>query len=247
MIKRFIGVLIVLLLSTNAWSAPCASGLLERLVPHADGPAMFPQETIQREYRPPKKMAEREFDHLVGMLNAVTVYPCDSGRPALIEFQSFEIVRLDPATGKLVVETTMKFGQSGGGTMFSGMQFKRKPEWFISGTADRQPAVMSQKSGVFVIDLKSVSENIVHLWSDPRTKAAPGHAYGVRAKVRITGDARLQFGMDYWKGLDSAYNGWSEACAKSNNCEAWLGDWLGDTKGEFITVVSPRSLLGNSH
>ena len=226
----------------------CTPGLPDRLVPQAGekGIAMFPEEIIKDEYRPTKKMADRKFDHLVGMWNAVTVYPCDRGRPATIEFNEFEVVRLDKVTGKLVPELTIRFDGSGGSSFDGGGQWHRLPEWFISGQPDRQSTVTRLQGGTFTVDLKSIPKAVVHMWTS-RTLAVAGAVYGVRAKVRITGDARLQLAMDYWKGRDSQPLPWAEDCRGMNHCEAWLGDWHGDTKGEFITVVSPRSLLGNSH
>jgi hypothetical protein len=252
MFHRLIGALIALLVSATSWSAPCASDQLDRLVPHADGPAMFREETVHaRKYIPAQKMADRGFDHVVGMWNAVTAHPCDRGRPAVIEFRRFEVVRLDKASGKLVPELTLTF--DGTSAFGGGGQWKRLPEWFISGQPERQPTVASMKGGVFRVDLKSIPENILHMWTD-RIKAAPGHIYGVRMQVRITGDARLQPAMDFWRGAGSEWTGWSPDCVKPtldkgvapNNCEAFLGDWIGDTKGEFITVVSPRTLLGSA-
>jgi len=245
-------VLLAFLVSSFAWSAPCAPNLPERIIPKAGeaGTAMFPEETVNAvKYRPAKKMADRGFDHLVGMLNAVTVYPCDRSRPATIEFESFEVVRLDAATNRLVPELTLRFDGSTGSSFGGGGQWKRSPEWFISGQPDRQPMAISMTKHVFRADLKSIPENILHLWTD-RIKAVPGANYGVRAKVRITGDARLQLAMDYWRGASSGHTGWSPDCvqptdsgARPNNCEAWLGEWIGDTGGEFVTIVSPRSLL----
>lgn len=248
MFHRILGAFL-LLLSGLAWSAPCAPGLPDRVIPQAGekGVAMFPEETIKDEYRPAKKMAERQFNHLVGMWNAVTAYPCDRGRPATIEFQQFEVVRLDPSSGKLVPELSLRFDGSGGSTFDGGGQWHRSPEWFIFGQPDRQPTVASMERGVFRVDLRSIPKAIVHMWTS-RTPAVAGHVYGVRAKVRVTGDARLQLAMDYWKDRDSPGDKpWKEDCQGMDNCEAWLGDWIGDTKGEFITIVSPRSLLGNAH
>lgn len=252
---RVIGAFLAFLISAQVWSAPCAPNLPERVIPKAGeaGTAMFPEETVHaKKYRPPQKMADRGFDHLVGMLNAVTVYPCDRSRPATIEFESFEVVRLDTATNRLVPELTLRFVGGAGSSFGGGGQWNRSPEWFISGQPVLQPIVISMPKGVFRADLKSIPESIVHLWTD-RIKAVPGAIYGVRAKVRITGDARLQTAMDYWRGASSGHTGWSPDCvqptdsgAQPNNCEAWLGDWHGDTKGEFITIVSPRSLLGKS-
>lgn len=246
MLQRLLGAL-MLLVSEIAWAQPCAPGLPERAVPQAGetGIAMFPEETIKDEYRPAAKMANRGFDHLLGMWNAVTVYPCDRSRPATIEIKEFDIVRLDHATGKLITEFSIRFDGNGGSSFAGGGQWKRLPEWFISGQPERQPTIVAMRRSGFLIDLKSIPEHILHMWTD-RIPAVAGHVYGIRAEVRVTGDARLQLAMDYWKGRDSRPLPWAEDCQGMNHCEAWLSDWIGDTAGQFVTVISPRSLLGNA-
>lgn len=252
MFHRLIGAFVALFVSATSWSAPCASDQPDRLVPHADGPAMFREETVHaRKYIPAQKMADRGFDHVVGMWNAVTAYPCDRGRPAVIEFRRFEVVRLDPKSGRLIPELALT--SNGTSTFGGGSQWKRLPEWFISGQSEQQPTVVSTAGGVYRVDLKSIPENILHMWTD-RIKAVPGHIYGIRMEVRITGDARLQPAMDFWRGAGSEWTGWSPDCVKPtldkgvapNNCEAFLGDWVGDTGGKFVTIISPRSLLGGA-
>lgn len=250
-LKHFIGAFIALCISAGVNSAPCPSDQ-DRVVPHADGTAMFPEETVHaRKYSPPQKMADRGFDHVVGMWNAAMVYPCDRGRPAVIEMRRFEVVRLDPLSGQLVPQLKLTF--EGTSTFGGGGQWKRLPEWFISGQPEHQPTVVSAQDGVFRVDLKSIPTNVLHMWTD-RIPAVAGHVYGIRAEIRIAGDARLQLAMDYWRGAGSEWTGWSPDCVKPtldknvppNNCEAWLGGWIGDTGGKFVTVVAPLTLLGNA-
>lgn len=245
-LTRFLLGLLMLLVSSLVVAAPCAEKQPDRLIPEAGvkGAAMFPQEIIQREYQPPSLMADRGFDHVVGMLNAVTVYPCSRGRPATIEIQQFAIVRWDEDGRRLVTEAVVHYDGRRSQYSLDGGQWKRSPEWFISGQPSQQLQVVRQTGGLLHIDLASISEHIYHGWTQPRVKAVPGARYGVIATVRITGDARLQLGMDYWKGASSEYNGWSAGCVKSNNCEAWLSDWHGDTGGEFRLIVAPKSFVG---
>lgn len=232
-------------LSQALTAAPqCPANLLDRFVPQAGskGTAMFPQEIIQREYQSAQQMADNGFDHLVGMINVATIYPCSRGKTASVEIQEFSIVRWDKENQKLVTEATARYDGGKSTYALTGGQWKRQPEWFISGQPLLAPQVAHPTDGVLSIDLALVPENIFHAWTEPRLKAVPGARYGIIAIVRVTGDARLQLGMDYWKGSSSNDNGWSEGCRSSNNCEAWLSDWVGDTKGKFQLVVAPRSL-----
>ncbi len=232
--------LVVLILPDASGAAPCAANLPEQVIPKAGekGVAMWPREIIKREYQSAEWMATKEFDHVVGMLNAVTVYPCERERAATIEIQKMEIVRFK-SDGGFVTEASFRF--NGPSTIrLDGAQFRRNPEWFVSGKTVFQKPVLRLTGGTLSINLKPIPESIVHMWTEPRVKAVPGARYGILAVVRVEGDARLQFGMDYWRG-SMDYNGWSEGCATSNNCEAWLSDWIGDTKGEFQQVLMPRA------
>lgn len=199
---------------------------------------MFSHEIVKAEYQSASEMTDKGFDHLVGMLNAVTVYSCARNRPATIEIQRMEIVRFMPE-GDFITEATYNF-EDKNSLVLKGEYWLRKPKWF-----EKQPdqkTVTFQRAGeIFLLDLAKAPENIAHVWTEPRVKVVPGARYGILAVVRVTGDARLQFGMDYWRGEASPYNGWSEGCATSNNCEAWLSDWIGDTKGEFKQVLVPRA------
>ena len=245
---RFLSGLFMFLASGLVLAAPCADRKPEQLIPQAGikGMAMFREEIIQQEYQPPSLMAERGFDHVVGMLNAVTAYPCSRDRPATIEIQQFSIVRWDEEKRGLVTAATVRYDGKPSQYSLDGGQWKRHPEWFISGQPSFQPQVVRQTGGLLRIDVGQVPEHLYHGWTQPRVKALPGVRYGVIAIVRITGDARLQLGMDYWKGESNPYNGWSEGCKTSNNCEAWLSDWYGDTEGKFRLIVAPKSFMRSS-
>jgi hypothetical protein len=246
------GILFSLLLSTGAplalaqsLFAPCMNPVptASPTVPQgvaADDGAFFPTEIIAPEYQPPQWMADNGFTSLVGMVNAVTVYPCDRGNLATVEFKSIKVIRKDPRTGYEEVAQHVTFGR--GWNLPHGLvgkTFARTPYWFTSGEPLTQPALTSIANQTYAIDLRPIPLGIFHLWTNPRVAAVPGHPYFVEVVVRVTGDARVQLGMDYWKGSVSDYTGWSPGCTASNNCQAWLGSWQGDTKGKYITLRSP--------
>lgn len=91
-----------------------------------------------------------------------------------------------------------------------------------------------------MINLKQISHNIYHGWTHPRVSLQPDKKVIVEMEVRISGEARVQLGVDYWKDITSDYNGYDPNCQVSNNCEAWIGDWYGDTNGKYITIRSPQ-------
>lgn len=213
------------------------------VVPAGD-PAFFAQETIAPEYQPPQLMADNGFDYLVAMMNAVTVYPCDRGQLATVELKSLRIIRKDPVSGLETIEQHVTFGR--GYDRPNGLRYAtwyREPFWFTSGQpapAD-QPVLASIANQTYAVNLRSIPKGIYHAWTNPRVPAVPGHAYFVEVVVRVTGDARLQLGMDYWRGSVTDYTGWTPGCTGSNNCQAWLSNWLGNTKGKFVTWRVPSA------
>lgn len=205
-----------------------------------DDPAFFASETIAPEYQPAQKMADLGFDYLVPMLNAVTVYPCDRGKAATVELKSLRVIRKDPNTGYETVEQLVTFGN--GWQRPNSLVYKtfyREPGWFTSGEPATQPILAAIAKQTYTVNLRNVPKGIYHAWGDPRVPAVPGHPYFVEVVVRVTGDARLQLGMDYWRGSLSDYNGWTPGCSGSNNCQAELSNWLGDTHGKFVTWRAP--------
>ncbi len=206
--------------------------------------AFFAAESIAPEYQPPQLMADNGFNYNVGMLNAVTVYPCDRGKAATVELKALRVIRKDPNTGYETVEQLVTFGR--GFNQPNGLVYRtfyREPGWFTSGAPETQPTLASIGNQTYAIDLRSIPKGIFHAWTNPRVAAVPGHPYFIEVVVRVTGDARLQLGMDYWRGSVSDYTGWTPGCTGSNNCQAWLSGWLGDTKGKFVTWRTPSLMF----
>jgi hypothetical protein len=199
--------------------------------------AQFQGQTIQKMYAPPQQMADAGFDHLVGWITAVTQEPCRRFvLPAKIEIRQYRIIERS-AAGRERVAQTIDF-QRGETGVLTGELYNRVPNWYTSGKSAEQPHVAGPRDGKYVIDLVPATRRIYHAWTEPRIPATPGAEYFIEVEVRVTGTARLQVGIDYWKGaLD--YNGWSEGCVASNNCEAFLSEWIGNTWGRFITVRAP--------
>ncbi len=210
----------------------------------AGDPAFFASETIAPEYRPSQLMADNGFNYLVGMLNIVTVYPCDRGKAATVELKALRVIRKDPNSGYETVEQLVTFGN--GWNLPNGLVYKtfyRQPGWFTSGEPTIQPTLVGIGKQIYTVNVKSIPKGIYHAWTAPRVAAVPGHPYFVEVVVRVTGDARLQLGMDYWRGSTSDYTGWTPGCTGSNNCQAWLSNWLGDTRGKFVTWRAPSMMF----
>lgn len=203
-------------------------------------PAFFAKEVIEPMYQEPGRMQSLGFTHLVGMWNMVTVLACDRGREAGVEFRALRIIERDRESGSERVAQAIVFDEQSWGQV-AGVDYTlyhREP-WFTSGMPEREPIVAAVEDGVYRLSSHFIPRAIIHGWTEPRLPVVPGKQYLLEAEVRVTGDARLQLGMDYWRGSASQYNGWSKECLLSNNCQAWLSDWLGDTGGAFITWKVP--------
>lgn len=233
-------------LDPNPLYVTCPSDQVSRegmlpLEAEGNDPAFFAEEALAPEYTTEGRMTELGFTHLVGMWNIVTALPCDRGHEATVEFKAFRIIEREPhsATERVVQELT--FDSEDTDTTrptFDYTTYHRTP-WFTGGMPTMQPVAATLMDDTYRLNARFLPKAILHGWTEPRIEAASGKEYVAEVLVRVAGDARLQLGMDYWKGEKSEYNGWSEGCKTSNNCQAWLSDWIGDTGGEFILWRAP--------
>jgi hypothetical protein len=116
----------------------------------------------------------------------------------------------------------------------------RMPSWFDTSCHDQHSIAsnMAAYMGTLVIDVAKTPNNIVHWWT-PKLVCVPNANYLIEARVKITGKTALQFGLDYWRTLTADFTVFDPDCILSNNCEAWISDWILPTQGEFITVRVP--------
>lgn len=176
----------------------------------------------------------------VGWINAMTALPCASERiGATVEIRSIRLIERTSDGAESVVHT-VDFGgdELVAAKAFEGSLLDRTPK---VGKGANDFHIDRIENGSFVIDLNQASRRMYHGWTNRRTEAKPGAKYFVEADVRIVGAARLQFGVDYWRDMTADYAGYDKTCQKSNNCEVWISDWYGDTKGEFVTLRAPKS------
>ncbi len=119
--------------------------------------------------------------------------------------------------------------------------YVRYPKWFDPAARDdhAQAFNMVAQNGILSIDVSQTPDNIVHWWT-PRQLAKAGAKYSVEIRLKIEGQCSVQLGADYWRDLTAAaIPNSGNTCQTANNCEAWISDWIGDTKGAFVTVTAP--------
>lgn len=226
--------------------ATCSSEEISREEPlpfeHTkNDPAFFAKETLAPEYQTPERMTELGFTHVVGMWNIVSVLPCDRGNEAGVTFRSLQIIERDRESGSERVVQNLSFNETSREPVapsFDYTTYYREP-WFTGGGPSFEPIAAAITDDGYEVNARFVPKVILHGWTEPRVQVVPGREYFLEATLKIAGDARVQLGMDYWKGTSSEYNGWSAGYLSSNNCQAWLRDWHGDTDGEFISWLVP--------
>lgn len=118
----------------------------------------------------------------------------------------------------------------------------RFPSWFDVSCNDQHDVAfnMSAQNGTLTIDVAKTPSNIVHWWTTPRLNCKPNATYSIEARLKVRGRTAIQFGMDYWRTLTAGFNHYDANCTTSNNCEAWISNWILPTNDEFITVTVPK-------
>lgn len=225
----------------NPLAAVCrvAPNISNRLAEIPEG-AIWQKETIRRETAP------QDFGAIVGWINAATVAPCVVKQSvAQIEVRSIKLIQYEKATNRETVIKEVTFSDSGIPT-FERALFPRIPNWFGEAEGSRvrfYQDIDKINNNVLFIDLAKISRRIYHGWTAPRSSTNQNALYFLEVTAKITGEARLQIGTDYWHDVNAPYNGYDENCNGTNNCEAWISDWYGDTKGQFVTFRAPKKML----
>jgi hypothetical protein len=185
-----------------------------------------------------KPTAPSGYAAVVGFALAVTLDPSRYDQ-ALVELDYMRLIEKDPNSGVETVVTAEEYndGPRALGANEGGL-YIRIPKWFPPGDVHTPVTNAEIRGGLLIIDVAKTPDKIVHWWTD-RATVEPNHRYYVEVRVRVTGQAALQLGSDWWRTLTSSYNYYDSTCATSNNCEAWASDWIVDTKGSFIVRKVP--------
>ena len=198
--------------------------------------AQHPDEIIWR------STPESGFHAALALIQGATVTPCNTkeNREATISIRMLRLIEVNPENQKEKVVAETNFGQGEGGISFDGMLYRRLPRWYPDNDGGKAPEnTITKTEEKVVIDLSKHPELIYHGWTNPKVEAKEGRQYIVEAEVKISGAARLQLGVDYWREIDSVYNTFDSTCTTSNNCEAYLSSWFGPTNGEWKTIRVP--------
>lgn len=184
------------------------------------------------------------YQAVLALMQVVSVAPCaiEPGQEAKLFVRAIRLIERDSQTGEeRTVSEVNNFQKSSSGFRFDGKLYSRIPSWYKGSAMSPVDGLLSNDGNELVIDLAMAPETIYHGWTDPKVEAKPGKYYLVEMEVRITGHARLQMGIDYWRTTASSYNVFDGNCQKSNNCEGHLSRWFGPTD-DWQTIRTPDAL-----
>lgn len=185
--------------------------------------------------------APPRFTHVLAWAQATTLTATAPAAAATVEIDFMRLIEENPGDGSLKVVAELGFDHDRpgcDGVGCEGANYVRTP-WYGAGGASVAMGNAVIAGGRLQIDLARVPDRIAHWWT-PRVAVKPGMRYLVESSYRVSGKAALEFGVDYWVGAATYYNGYDATCASSNNCEAFVSDWAGDTSGAFVTRTVPR-------
>jgi hypothetical protein len=159
---------------------------------------------------------------------------------ALVTIDYWKIIENVGSTKNIIYEEHYDYNTVKTFTVDEAGLYCRFPKWFDPSCNDQHSIAynMSAINSFLTINVSQTPDNIIHWWT-PRQTIRPNASYSVEARLKVEGSTAIQFGLDYWRTLTSSYNWYDANCLTSNNCEAWITDWIGDTKGQFITVTLP--------
>jgi len=112
--------------------------------------------------------------------------------------------------------------------------YSRNP-WFAGDRLAAMP--FNIENGTLIMETGLFPNHVFHWWNTSRSLIPAGTSrVWCEARVRITGGAGVQIGIDYWKDLNASYAGYGV-----NNTEAGASDWYGNSTADWqiITVGRP--------
>lgn len=201
-------------------------------IPHG---AIWSKETIRRD------QPAHGFNAIAIWAQAATMIPGQSQNiEAFITVDYWHVIEVYQGDSSIIFTEDYNYISPKHFTTNEAGLYCRFPKWFDPVCNDYHTVAfnMIAQNGLLHIDMSQTPDNIVHWWM-PRLAFRQGATYVIVCRLKIVGATAVQFGMDYWRDLYVGYNMYDPTCQNSNNCEAWLTDWIADTDGRFITVYVP--------
>lgn len=107
--------------------------------------------------------------------------------------------------------------------------YNRNP-WFDGDRLADMPFTI--ENGNLVVEPSLHPQRVFHWWNTSRSLVLEGTSWiWFEARIRVTGGAGVQAGIDYWKDLDAPYAG-----PEVNNTEAGVSDWFGNSTDDWQII-----------
>lgn len=192
-----------------------------------------------------RETAPEGFHAVLALMQVVSVAPCtlEKEQEAKLSIRAIRLIERHPTTGTEEVVAEVNDFSRPEKTTLIGKLFQRIPRWYPphGNVSDPMEGMISLDDKVLMIDLSKTPRLIYHGWTEPQVEAKPGMNYLVEMEVKISGAARLQMGVDYWREIGASDIGWDGTCQKTNHCEGYLSRWFGPIDG-FQTIRTPDTL-----
>lgn len=201
-------------------------------IPHG---AIWKKETIRRDTPIPG------FHAIAIWAQAATMVPGQSQNiKAAITIDYWQVIEVFQGDSTIIYTEDYNYEAPKYFTTNEAGLYCRSPKWFDPDCNDYHANAFNMRAqiGLLHIDMTKTPDNIVHWWM-PRLNYKQGAVYVIACKLKIEGATAVQFGMDYWRDFYVGYNMYDPTCQQSNNCEAWITNWITDTDGFFVTVFVP--------
>lgn len=176
----------------------------------------------------------------IGWAQAVTKSVThDANTPATVEVDWWELVEKLSDGSQVVVfredyndslPRQLRHNEEGG-------LFMRSPRWFFTNF-NTEPVNTQIQNGQLTVFCNLKSNSVTHWWTH-RVNIYPGATYFQRMRVKISGDAWLQLGGDWWRSLAAIFLDWNADCSLTNTCDGYVGKWYGNTGGQYVEISVP--------
>jgi len=169
------------------------------------------------------------FTAAVGWMQAIDID--GKGNPCKVEVDWMRLHAVVNGADNLILEDT--FNSRTGDMAYYGL-YSRNP-WFDSD--NEHPMPFDVANSTLIMEPNLHPDRVYHWWNTARTIVPQGATrIWFEARVRITGGAGVQAGIDYWKDLAAQWAG-----LDINNTEAGASDWFGNvtTDWQVISVGKP--------
>jgi hypothetical protein len=219
--KNILGfVVLVLLLILNG----CGGGSPETSSTAQFAPTESPHKSAYFRY----STAPSGFSAVVGWMQAIDIK--GAGVPNKVEVDWMKLHAVANGVDTVIYEENFDAHTA---EMDSYGLYNRNP-WFEGDKLAGMP--FSVQDSMLVLEPSTVPNRVFHWWDTTRSLVPSNYdRIWFEARVRISGGAGVQTGIDYWKDLTAPYAG-----LDVNNTEAGVSDWFGNSTSDWQIISVGR-------